>query len=87
MSEKKSRIEQEVEKLATARDELRVQIDLGKKDLGDAWHDLEKKWSKLEGHARRLKKEGESSLGEIEEAASLLAEEVRDGFKKLRALL
>ena len=87
MSELKMRLEREIEKLKTARDELRVQLDLGKKEVEDAWEEVEGKWSQLEAQLLRLKREGEDTLEEIGEAADLLMSEVKSGFKKMRQLL
>jgi len=87
MSELKHRLEQEAERLKIKRDELRVQLDLGKKDLEDAWNEADEKWSKLESYLRRLKREGEDTLDEIGDAAEVLVEEIKVGFKKLRELI
>jgi hypothetical protein len=87
MSRIRSRIEEELEKLATRRDELRVQLDLGTKELKDKWGDVDEKWSKLESYLGRLKQEGEDAAEDIEDAAELLLEEVKEGFKKIRELL
>ena len=87
MSQLRSRIEEELEKLATRRDELRVQLDLGQKEFMDKWSDVDEKWSKLESYLGRLKQEGEDAAEDIEDAAELLLEEVKEGFKKIRELL
>ena len=87
MSELMHRLEQEAERLKTKRDELRVQLDLGRKDLEDAWHQADEKWSKLESYLLRLKREGGDTLDEIGDAAEILVEEIKDGFKKLRELI
>ena len=87
MSELRDRLENEFETLKTYRDELRVQLDLGKKEIEDAWQEAEHKWSKLEGHLGRLTREGAEVLDDIGEAAELLVGEIRDGFKELKKLL
>lgn len=87
MSELQNRIEQEVDKLRTRRDELRVQLDLGKKEVEDLWTEADEKWTKLESHLRRLKREGEETLDDVGEAAELLVQEIKDGFKSLKSLL
>ena len=87
MSDLGERLQQEFEDLKTKRDELRVQIDLGKKDAEDAWHEAEQKWQKLESHVQRLGREGAAALEDIGEAAELLVDEIKTGFKDLRKLL
>lgn len=87
MSELGDRLEQELEKLKTRRDELRVQLDLGKKDLQDSWEEAEHRWHKLEGYLGRIKHEGQEALDEVGDAAELLLDEIKDGFKRLRSLV
>ena len=87
MSELRNRIEQEVDKLKARRDELRVQVDLGKKDAEDAWNKADEKWSELEAHLLRLKREGEEVADDIGAAADKLIAEVKDGFRDLLKLV
>jgi len=87
MSELGDRLEQELEKLKTKRDELRVQIDLGKKDLQDSWEEAEHRWHRLEGYVGRLKGEGQDALEEVGDAAELLLDEIKEGFSRLRKLV
>lgn len=87
MSELGDRLEQELEKLKTRRDELRVQLDLGKKDLQDSWEEAEHRWSRLEGYVGRLKHEGHDALEEVGDAAELLLDEIKEGLSRLRKLI
>lgn len=87
MSEIADRLESELEKLKTRRDELRVQVDLGKKELEDAWEQADVKWNKLEAYVGRLRREGAEAIDEIGEAADLLVDELKDGYKRLRELI
>lgn len=87
MSDLGDRLQQEFEHLKTKRDELRVQLDLGKKDVEDAWHEAEQKWQKLESHVQRLAREGAETLEDIGEAAELLVDEIKTGLQDLRKLL
>lgn len=87
MSELTTRLEQELEKLKVRRDELRVQLDLGKMDLRDTWEETEARWHKLEAHLGQLKREGSDALDDVGEAAELLLGEIKEGFNRLRTLL
>lgn len=87
MADLRDRLEEELEKLKTHRDELRVQLDLGKKEVEDAWEEANGKWSRLEGHLARLKDEGESALDDVGEAAELLVDEIKKGFERIRGLI
>lgn len=81
------RLHEDVEKLRQRRDELRVQLDLGKMDAAEAWHDVEKRWQHLEGKLRLLASESKEVRADVAEAAGLLIEEIRDGFAKVASRL
>lgn len=81
------RFEKELEELRRVRDELRVQVHLGVADAKDLWDRLEHRFGELETKARRLAQRAEEPLEEIGEAARLLSEEIRDGYRRLRKLL
>ena len=87
MSEIKDRLHGEYEKLKQRRDELRVQVDLGKKEAQDAWDELEGKWEQLEGRFKVLARESKDAAGEVAAAAEVLLGEVKDGFARLRKLV
>ena len=84
MSDKKARLHDEFEKLKQRRDELRVQLDLGKKEARAAWDELEGKWAQLEGRLKVLKREAKDAGGDVAAAAEVLLKEVKDGFARLR---
>jgi len=84
MSERKSRIEQELDNLRTLRDELRVQVHLGRAEVRELWEGAEKRWQKLEGELDRVRDEAREPLEQIGEAAELLLGEIRSGYEKLR---
>lgn len=83
MSTFEERLHTDVEKLRQRRDELRVQVDLGKMDAKDAWHDVEKRWQHLEEKLRIIASESKGASGNVAEAAGLLIDEIRDGFAKV----
>ncbi len=87
MSEIADRFAEEVEKLKQARDELRVQLDLGKKEASDAWEAAEEKWEALESRLSAVKRESADALEDVGEAAELLVDEVRDALSRLRKVL
>jgi hypothetical protein len=87
MSTLEDRLHEEVEKLRQRRDELRVQIDLGKMEAADVWNDAEHRWTQLEGKLRLLASESRDAAGDVREAASQLVDEVREGFAKVTRLL
>ena len=87
MSSFQDRLNEDVDKLRQRRDELLVQLDLGKKDAADAWHEVEHRWQHLEGKLRVLADESKEAAEDVGEAASQLVEEIRDGFARVTRLL
>ncbi len=82
--QKKSRLQDELEKLEQMRDELRVQAHLFKAEMKDEWADLEDKIGKIKGNLRPVQKAAEETLEDVGEATGLLIDSVFDGFKRLR---
>lgn len=85
--EARERFEKEMQDLRRLRDELRVQVHLGLADAKDQWERLEQRFGELEGRARRMAERAEDPLEEIGKAAQRLADELREGYRRLRELL
>lgn len=83
----KGEFEEEMDDLRRIRDELRVQIHLGKAEAIEQWEKLEGRFAEVEGHVRSLAKRAEEPVQDIAEAARLLIEEIGTGYKRLRELL
>ncbi len=71
-----------VEQMKQLRDELALKIHLGSMEAKAEWEELEKKWSDFEAKARL--DETTESLGE---AVSLLADEIKAGYDRIRKAL
>ena len=82
-----ARFRDELAVLRRVRDELRVQVHLGKADAQDRWRELEQKWHALEQKATTIGREAREPLHEVREAAEDLADELRRGYRKLRRAL
>jgi hypothetical protein len=67
---------QEVDALVRLRDEIRVQLALGKLEARDGFEQLEQRW-----HA--LKRAAGLTSAELEETLHDLLREIRDGYQKL----
>ncbi len=87
MSEWGERMNEEVEELRRLRDELRVQLHLARSEARERWDHLEKQWHQLEGRLKVLAEESRESLDDIGDAAGLLVDEIRKGYRHLRDLL
>ncbi len=83
----KKAVSQELEELRGLRDELKVQVHLGKAEARQRWEALEQRWEHLEAKGRMLREEAREPLAEIGETAKELAREIRDGYRHLRSLL
>lgn len=81
MSELTHRLHEELEKLKTHRDELRVQLDLGKMEARDAWHELEGKWNDLESKMAELAHIELEPIDDVSEAVEDAVDEAKIGLK------
>ncbi|MBF9233647.1 hypothetical protein [Microvirga alba] len=70
------------EDLKRTRDEIKLKIHLGSKDLRDEWSDLEKRWSAFENKA-----ELERSTKDVSDAVKTLGSELKDAFTRVRKAL
>jgi CBS domain-containing protein len=87
MADLGKRIDEEVEDLRRLRDELRVQMHLAKAEAKELWDDMEQRFSDIEGKAKQVARQAEGPLEDIGEAARLLAEEIRNGYRRIRDML
>ena len=87
VSEWKDRFESELAEVRRLRDELNVRIHLAKADARDHWEKLEHEFHRLEAKARQLSQATEEPLRDVRDAAGLLIDEIRDGYRRIRAAL
>lgn len=71
-----------ISELKQTRDEVKLKIHLGSKELQDEWAELEGKWNDFEAKAKL----GDSAEN-IGEATSLLGDELSKAFKKFKSAL
>lgn len=81
MSDLADRLHKEFEKLKTRRDELRVQLDLGKMDAKDAWKELDGKWTEAERKMKQLAQVSRNTADEISDTAGDLIDDTAAGLK------
>jgi predicted nucleic acid-binding Zn-ribbon protein len=91
MEREDSQIKTLMEQLQRQRDELRLKLHLGKAEARDAWEELERKWEHLRARSEPMREalsESSKEVGkEVGKAAHDLAEEIRNGYERLRKLL
>lgn len=79
------RFEKLIDELETRRDSLRVKLDLGKREVADAWDELEKDWDKLEIKLKQLGKDAVDNREKVREDVKGLADDLTESLEKLRA--
>ena len=87
MAEVPDWLAKELESLRRLRDEAKLQLHLGKADAETAFQDVEKRWQHLEARVKVLREETRGDLAEIGEAAKLLTQQIREGYRHLKSLL
>lgn len=83
----REKLSEEVDDLRRVRDELRVQLHLGKEEAREHWEALEKRWQHLEARLKLVREGSRESAEDIREAARMLVEEIRRGYRHVRELL
>jgi hypothetical protein len=83
----KEQISEEITDLRRIRDELAVKVHLAKADARESWQQLEHSFIRLEAKARQISQLAEEPLADIREAARLLIDEIREGYRRIRRAL
>jgi uncharacterized coiled-coil DUF342 family protein len=83
----KSEIDKNVEVIRQQRDELQLKIHLAGLEVQDEWETLEEKWDELVNKSMQLKKQLDPTLDDINVAYSLLEDELKKGYEKLKKAL
>lgn len=87
MTEHQGRFESIMHKLEAERDELRLKLNLAKLEARDEWDDLEKKMDSLKGRMKVLKEEAKDAGDDVGAAFDVLADEIKEGFSRLKKLI
>lgn len=81
------RFSEELEALRQLRDEVHVQMELGRAEARKRWEELEEDWHHLEGRLRLMRSESKGELEDIGDTVRILLRQIRDGYRHLRSLL
>ncbi|HEY6878240.1 MAG TPA: hypothetical protein VI299_09475, partial [Polyangiales bacterium] len=81
----KASLQRELDALAKARDELKVQLSLAKTEAKDEWARLETSFERLQGEIKRIGVDAREPLKDIGSAARNLLEEIKKGYTKVKA--
>lgn len=71
-----------IEDLKRTRDEIRLKIHLGSKEVQDEWSVLEGRWSAFQSRA-----ELDRSAQDVSDAVMILGSELKDAFNRVRKAL
>lgn len=83
----KATLQLDLDRLATARDELRVQLQLAKAEAIEEWNKLETTWERVEEEIKRTASHTKAPVHDMGEAARQLIEELKLGYERIRAQL
>jgi BMFP domain-containing protein YqiC len=73
--------------LRRERDEIRLQLHLGKAELKEEWEALEHKWEHLESRMAGAADEARETSREVGAAFGVLAEELGEAYRRIKARL
>jgi seryl-tRNA synthetase len=76
-----------IDDLKTERDELSLQIHLGMQDAKSEWNALSKKLDELNRRYEPVKDAAKESGEDVWDAMKLVADEIKDGFHRIRQSL
>lgn len=71
-----------VEDLKRTRDEIRLQIHLGSRELQEEWAEIESRWSAFESKA-----ELDKSVRDVNDAVKILGAELNEALTRVRKAL
>ena len=73
-------------KLEQRRDELNLQMHLGKAEAKDLWQETEDKWRHLRSQLDEIDNDTGDVAKDVGAAAMIVAEEIRQGYDRLKKL-
>lgn len=85
--EERSKIDDMLATLRTQRDELRLKLELGKAEAREEWDKLEKKWHEIEQKMESAGKEAKEVSKDVSHAVKVIADEVAEAYKRIKAQL
>jgi hypothetical protein len=86
MTEEKSNFQAMKASIEQLRDEINVKAHLGKAEARDALEELDKKWDSLQAQYKPAVDEAGKTAQNTSAALGLAAEELKDGYRRIRKL-
>lgn len=82
-----SKLDSLLQRLETERQELQLKLGLAKLEARDEWKDMEEKLDRLRGRIKVLRGEAQEASGDVGAALDTLADEIKEGFARIRKLM
>ena len=83
----KETLQRDLDLLAQTRDELLVQLSLGKAEARDDWKALEERWGRVQGEIQRTATDSEQTVKELGESVRHLLDDLKGGYERIKAQL
>jgi hypothetical protein len=85
--ELKAFLQQEMNRVAEIRDELKVQLQLAKADLQGEWNKLEITWERVQEELQRVANHTKEPVHNMGSAVKQLLDELKQGYERVRSQL
>lgn len=73
-----------LEQLKTERDEINVKLHLARAEARDQWEVAEKQWFAFKQKSEKVLTEVDHTSGEVKQALTLLADELKGGYRRIK---
>ena len=87
MPEDKTPFNELFKNLKQVRDELKVQVHLGKAEAKDEWDNLEKKYEDFKAQSEKVASAAGDTAKDVGSAMDLAAEELKKGYERIKKLI
>lgn len=87
MEKGKERLQKLMQQLEQERDEIKMKFGLAKLEAREEWQQLEKKMDGLRGRMKVVGDEAKEASGDVGAAFDVVADEIKDGFERLKKLI
>ena len=85
--ETRETLEKMLASIKEQRDELKVQMHLGKAELKDEWEGLERKWEHIESRLDAVDKVASEAAEDVGAAVSVIAGEISEAYQRIKRAL
>lgn len=87
MTTAREELDKVLDQLKEQRDHIRVQLHLARAEVRDEWEVLEKRWEHLRAEMAVVGREAGHAARDVGAAMQLVAQELKQGYDRIRALL